>query len=319
MPTWTATDLVQLPSAEDESHEYKSSRIQMGDLRREIGVAASGFWNTGGGILVAGVDGSGQPDGGVDLTIGRQVLRDWADQCLADVSPRGQYRVAVITDPSLALPPDRGVLVLAFAESHIAPHMAPDKRYYIRAGAHTVPAPHFVVEALMARRGLTQPLLRPMLRQKAGVGHVVQLGVVAASPAPALDIKIELPAPPPYLARGRTSVSLNVGVIGPAAPFFFDVHLLTMGTDALPAFPVNIEYRDVAGREYTTTFNIDVTSQLGITLAGEPGNREIVRQLDDIETVLKSVGSNVESALKAIGSSIKSNEQYLRQIAGKLR
>ncbi len=305
---WTATEIAQLPNAEDEWHEYKSSRIQPSDLRKEIAVAASGFWNTGGGLLIAGVDGTGRPDGGLGVSVGRQPLRDWTDQCLAEVSPRADYRVAVIDDSALELAPGRGILIVAFGESHLAPHMAPDRRYYIRAGAHTVPAPHFVVEALMARRGLTHPILRPMLRQKAGVGYVLQLGIVAASPVPALDVRIELPSPPPYLTRQSENVVLHVGVISSATPFFFDFHVLTLGAETLPPFPVRLEYQDAAGRPFTAAFEVDVESQLGHTLAGEPGNRDIVRQLDDIE-----------GALKSINNSIKGNEQHLRAIASKLR
>lgn len=306
LPTWTATELAQLPTAEDEWHEYKSSRISFPDLRKEIGVAASGFWNTGGGLLVAGVDASGRPDGGVEHAVGRQPLRDWVDQCLAEVSPSGEYRVAVVDDPTLGLGSSRRILTVAFGESHIAPHMAPDRRYYIRAGAHTVPAPHFVVEALLSRRGLAQPVLRPMLRYKPDVSYVLQLGIVAASPVPALDVRIELP-PLRYLSESE-GTTLNVGVIGSETPFFFDFHVLTMGTEPMAPFPLSVAYQDAGGRSFSATFQIDVTSQLGQSLGGDPGNRDIVRQLDDIE-----------KALKAMAASVKNNEQHLRSIASKLR
>ena len=69
-----------------------------------------------------------------------------------------------------------------------------------------------------------------------------------------------------------------------------------------------IRDRDAAGRPFAADFNIDVSSQLGLTLVGDPGNRDIVRKLDEIG-----------SALKAIGTSIKNNEQHLRTIAGKVR
>jgi hypothetical protein len=305
VPMWTAVELSQLPSAEDESHEYKSSRIAFADLRREISIAASAFWNTGGGVLAAGVDGSGRADGGINVKVGRQPLRDWVDQCVADVSPTGQYRVAMIEETS-SVAAGHCVLVIAFGESHLAPHMAPDRRYYMRAGAHTVPAPHFVVEALMARRGLSQPLLRPMLRQSPNVGYVLQLGIVAASNTPALDVAITLP-PLPYLSESEPT-SISVGVIGPDTPFFFDFHVLTMGEHGLPPFPVTLTYYDVAGRPFDATFQVDVEAQLGQTLAGDPGDRRIVRQLEDIEKVLKTMAA-----------SIKSNEQSLRAIANKLK
>src|SRR4051794_33270887 len=73
-------DLVSLPSAEDDRHEYKASSTRDNELADKIARAASGFWNSGGGLFVAGVTGDGQPDGGVSLTVGRQSRRDWIDQ-----------------------------------------------------------------------------------------------------------------------------------------------------------------------------------------------------------------------------------------------
>jgi hypothetical protein len=308
IPRWQAAELAGLPNAEDESHEYKSARISASDLRKELGLAGSAFWNTGGGMLVVGVDGSGRADGGVEVAVGRQPLRDWVDQCCADVAPRAEYRVGIITDPTLGLGTDRCILVVGFGESHAAPHMAPDHRYYIRAGAHTAPAPHFVVEALLARRGLSQPVLRPMLRHKPGVGYVIQLGIVAASNTPAVDVTIQLPQPPPFLSRAQAPVALSVGVISPQAPFFFDVHVMTIGAAYPGGFPVLLEYRDMAGRPFNATFDINVSAQLGQSLMGERGNDEIVRELHDIQ-----------SAIKGLVNTIKSNEQHLRHIASKLR
>lgn len=69
-------DLCSLPSAEDDRHEYKSSLTKDADLAGKIARAASGFWNSGGGLFVAGMDGEGQPDGGVSLTVGRQARRN---------------------------------------------------------------------------------------------------------------------------------------------------------------------------------------------------------------------------------------------------
>ena len=57
-----------LPDAEDERHEYKSSVIEKNEkssnksLGDKIAKAASGFWNSGGGLFVVGVDDNGKPD-----------------------------------------------------------------------------------------------------------------------------------------------------------------------------------------------------------------------------------------------------------------
>jgi hypothetical protein len=58
-------------NAEDDRHEYKSSAIKNDkELGDKIAKAASGFWNSGGGLFVVGVDGNGQPDGGISLSVG---------------------------------------------------------------------------------------------------------------------------------------------------------------------------------------------------------------------------------------------------------
>lgn len=87
-----------LPNAEDDRHEYKSSAIKNDkELGDKIAKAASGFWNSGGGLFVVGVDGNGQPDGGISLSVGqkgRQSRRDWIDQVISQVTPKSAYVVS---------------------------------------------------------------------------------------------------------------------------------------------------------------------------------------------------------------------------------
>src|SRR4051794_25718845 len=96
-------DLVSLPSAEDDRHEYKSSLTRDQDLTEKLARAASGFWNSGGGLFVVGVDGNGRPDGGIPLTVGRQPRRDWIDQAIRGVEPRARYVVQCIEDHGAGL------------------------------------------------------------------------------------------------------------------------------------------------------------------------------------------------------------------------
>jgi len=49
--------LDQMPTAEDDRHEYKSSLTKDAELSDKIAKAASGFWNSGGGLFVIGIDG----------------------------------------------------------------------------------------------------------------------------------------------------------------------------------------------------------------------------------------------------------------------
>jgi hypothetical protein len=70
MPLLPTLDLGSLPASEDDKFEYKSSATAMLALRDKIGKAASGFWNSGGGVFVVGVDGTRKPDGGIAKTVG---------------------------------------------------------------------------------------------------------------------------------------------------------------------------------------------------------------------------------------------------------
>ena len=65
-------DLSKLPTEEDDWHEYKSSSTKDKELGKKISAAASGFWNSGGGLFVVGVDGNGKPDGVISINVGRQ-------------------------------------------------------------------------------------------------------------------------------------------------------------------------------------------------------------------------------------------------------
>jgi len=151
---WTEEDLLTIPQEETESFEYKSSQTPIDKLKEKISVAASAFWNSGGGIFIAGVNDSGKIDGGILESIGRQDIRDWTDQILTSVEPIGNYAIKVISNEinNSLIQDNHIVLVISFGESVIAPHMAYDKKYYVRAGAHSGPEIIFLLK-LFAREG----------------------------------------------------------------------------------------------------------------------------------------------------------------------
>lgn len=198
---WSEDDLLDLPNMENDTIEYKSSKVPLDKLKDKISVAASAFWNSGGGIFIAGVDDVGKIDGGVVLTFGRQKIRDWADQVIASVEPQGEYIIQVIekSDPKSSIQNDHGILVIGFRESYNGPHMAPDRKYYGRIGAHTGPLSHFLVEAVRARRGLNNPKLRGVLRPNDRKSNTIELVVVALNIAPALISSLTLSHSHEYL------------------------------------------------------------------------------------------------------------------------
>jgi len=281
-----------LPSAEDERHEYKSSAIKNENLGDKIAKAASGFWNSGGGLFVAGVDNSGQPDGGISLGVGKQSRRDWLDRVISQVTPRGYYAIHGIENSSNCanIEPGKAVFLIGFCESEIGPHMGNDNRYYIRAGAHTDPASHFIVEAIHARRGLRTPLLRHIVRYKPGNSDVIQLGIVALNAAPAIDVSIETGALPdlvtPHLEEG---VFLQVPIISEQFPLFFDICTVIFEEQKFPPFQVELTYSDLANRTYRESFEVDIELHLGPNLSSDKGTDSIVEQLKNIAKIIKTV------------------------------
>jgi hypothetical protein len=184
-------------------------------------------------LFVVGVDGNGQPDGGISLSVGqkgRQSRRDWIDQVISQVTPKSAYAVHSIENSGcgLNIESGKGVFLIGFGDSEIGPHMAHDHCYYIRAGAHTLPAGHFIVEAIHARRGLRTPLLSHLVRRKPGNSKVIQLGIVALNAASAINVSVESDTPlNGFTSRLDERVSLQVPIISEQFPLFFDIALIT--------------------------------------------------------------------------------------------
>jgi len=258
---WNESHLSDLPHSETDNYEYKSSRIQedrnfWSKLKHEIHVAASAFWNTGGGLLIIGVDDNGEIDGGIPKKIGNQKLRDWVDQLLMDVEPPGDYTVGIIRRDSEDSRIDKHnvVLVIGFEESYNLPHMAPDYKYYIRAGAHSVPASHYLVESMRARRGITRPMLRGLLREHEQKSGVVELLVMSINDIPALNVYINFDPVPQIFDDTQQQFPLFVPVIDQNTPFRMDIALVNAGE---PAFQLELVYHDLANRRFEDHLLLD--------------------------------------------------------------
>ena len=182
------------PTAEDDAFEFKRSGTPIKELKKKLDRAASGFANSGGGCFIFGLDGTGNADGGVAIKVERQDLRDWMDQIISSVTPTPEYEIRLYDDCEKRglLDPDKVIAAVSILPSESGPHQAFDKKYYIRAGAHTVSAGHFIVEALWARRSIQKPILVHRLRAKPGANSIVQVGVVAVTDAPALNVEFTL-------------------------------------------------------------------------------------------------------------------------------
>ncbi len=285
-------DLAQLPAAEDDDFEFKSSRVMPNDLKKKLSCAASGFANSGGGCFVVGVDGNGNADGGFPLKIGTQDLRDWIDQIVNQVEPVPRYDIKLIQDSvgRGEIKTEFAVLLVVIHESYIGPHMAPDNHYYIRAGAHTVKAKHFIVDAIWAKRHFSKPRLTHLLRLKPGKGTAIELGILALTDVPAIDVMIKLEPLPQLLQQQPGVFPLNLSLIDRSNPFFVDITLLSQAQPSIhESISIEVEYHDLAGNLYIYKQVIESSNSALPTSSRNDDYQEIVRTLKSINDTLKSL------------------------------
>lgn len=247
MPDFESIALSELLVGESQTTEYKSSKVSDADLRPKISQAASAFWNSGGGVLLIGVNDSGQVDGGISDLVGRTSRADWIQQVLATTKPLGPYKIRCFSADEADIKPGLVVVAIEFGVSHLAPHMAMDAKYYLRSGAHTAPCPHFVVEAMFDARSSTKPALAILLRHSPRTYQVVQIGLCCLNSQPAIDVNVTLDPPPAVNPQLFPRV---IPVVSLAHPFFFDVAMGSVGHANLPILQVFITYRDVRGNPY---------------------------------------------------------------------
>ncbi|HEX8451878.1 MAG TPA: RNA-binding domain-containing protein [Longimicrobium sp.] len=268
---WTLDDLHGLPSEESEIFEYKSGSTPFAHLAEKLERAASAFWNSGGGLFVVGVGDRGRPDVGIPVKVGKQSLRDWVDARLHRVVPPGRYAVRVIEDGRRGgseRTVGTGILLVAFGESRLGPHMAPDHKYYFRAGAHTVPAAHFIIEAIRANRAAPIAahltcLLRMRPRERS-TGWAVDLHLVATNEVPAIDVTIEVhPVGGRELGFNPSGFPKRVPLVDRQYPFV--VPLGTFDSMYNAAFLAVVTWTSPTsgGQSFTAGYTVDANQQLG--------------------------------------------------------
>jgi hypothetical protein len=277
-------DLASLPHTEDDRYEYKSSSTKDNDLAEKIARAASGFWNSGGGLFAAGVNGNGQPDSGISLAVGRQSRRDWVDQAISRVTPRGSYVVQCVEGRGAGtnIIPGNAVVLIGFAQSDVGPHMAPDNRYYIRAGAHTVQANHFHVESIWARRHFAKPRIVHVLDLEpwtSGSSFLV-VELVSVTAAPALDVEIEIA---PQLAARSLSFPLRTTLIDGSHSFAFRFEIPNTGFKG----QLSVGFKDQVGTLYRYEAQLDAAACLPSWHRGQT-------QLDEIRQALVEINRSLQ-------------------------
>lgn len=189
------------------------------------------------------------------------------------------------------------VLVIGFADSFNLPHMAPDNKYYVRLGAHSVPANHYIVEAMRAKRGINIPILRGMLRKHPQKDDVVELAIVSASNAIALDVSIDFSPVPNILSESEYPLPLRTPMIRSDHPLIFEIGAFHSLMDNIGSSQFNLilDYIDIFGTNHTYTQTIEIKSHMSPILFVD--KRQQV--LDNIQLELREIRVILSKMLKS--------------------
>lgn len=279
---WEEADLLVFANrAEDDEHEYKGSLLKDDALADKISIAASAFWNTGGGLLIVGIDKNGVIDGGISTQVGKNSRQDWVGQILnAKVTPQGRYMVQMIEakDPTTSIKPNKAVLVIAFEDSPYDLHMAYDNRYYIRAGAHSVPASHFLVEALRTRRIFQEPILRALLKRSLRKSDVVELEILVVNNAVAFNVEVTFdPLPISLYENFRDRFPFTIPFVDQYHPFSMDLYVWGLRPEIFGDQPVELKvtFSNIFGQHQMYSQTIDVVKHIDPMTLGSTDLAEI--------------------------------------------
>lgn len=289
---WVESDLEKLPNEETEIFEYKSSQINLNQLKNKLSIAASAFWNSGGGIFIAGIDNNGKIDGGISNKVGGQSVRDWADQIISSVEPPGDYEINTIQPKGegSSIYDEHIVLLIIFKQSYQGPHMAYDNKYYVRAGAHSGPAKHFLVEAIRARRVNQTPQLVGLIKPNEKKTSILDLSIMAINNAPALNVELTFKPLPPIFKKVKDLFPLNIPIIIQDQPYTMEIGIWGPSNDQVFGDkPVDmiLSFEDNLGRKYNQEQTLDITSSLSPISIGTDTQDKIRKSLEKIEKELK--------------------------------
>lgn len=301
---WDESSLEDLPAQETDEYEYKSSEIveqsdknYRKELKEKVQKSASAFWNSGGGYFIVGYDEvTGNINGGIPDMMGNQGLRDWVDNVIHQIEPVGKYEVRLIASKSTDSLIDAGnvVLVIGFAESRNLPHMSPDHRYYIRAGAHSVPAKHFIVESLRAFRSHNSPVLRGLVRYHPDKKYILELVVTAITDVTALDVQIDFNPRTKHMADNPKiwNLPLQIPIIDKQNPFTMDITLNS--TDAnfdiwgeQDEIQLNLTYQDSSGKKYEFSQSLNHKKSRSAVTMGSTHIEEQTKELRNLNQNFK--------------------------------
>jgi hypothetical protein len=279
--------LVNIPLTETDGFEFKSGKTSDDALRSKVQAAASAFLNSGGGYFIVGIDNNGVVDGGISTSVGRQSREDWFDNLIHQVQPTPQYKIHKVESVGSrgTLTSGNALYAIEYPSSALAPHMSPDKRYYIRAGAHTVPANNFIVESLWAKRLVGKPRLVHAVRVRPDDREAIQFGVVSTNNDVALNVRVTVTPLMGTIQKTEKYWPLTAAIVDRANPMFFDyINFSRISANIDQETTIHIEYEDLSGNNYEYEEKFLIASSIGPLKIDQ---NKVVLALEKIAQALK--------------------------------
>ncbi|WP_066317009.1 helix-turn-helix domain-containing protein [Bacillus sp. FJAT-29814] len=147
---WTEEDVLELikneiPESLNLDYKQIDSLANTDGKKNELSKDVSAFANSAGGVLIYGVIEDGHVPTSIDEGVDPNVIsKEWIEQV---IDSRIQRRIPGIRINQIKLsnPSGNVIYVIDVPQSHFAPHMAADKRYYKRFNFKSVPMEEYEV------------------------------------------------------------------------------------------------------------------------------------------------------------------------------
>ena len=165
--TWDENYIQTLPVGEFDWLEVKGRRaldltipdVKENQVRSNLSKMISAFSNSGGGIIILGLedpDGKWKiDDGGINLRIKNPSTREWLEDIIPNLVefPLSKFNIYEIRANSRKsqIDKERGIFIIEVLDSDDAPHQALDKKYYARVAGKSRPIGHRLVKDIFGR------------------------------------------------------------------------------------------------------------------------------------------------------------------------
>jgi hypothetical protein len=174
--------------------------------------------------------------------------------------------------------------------------MAYDKKYYIRAGAHSEPASHFLVESIRAHRTAQTPVMRAILRHSEHKSNVIELVILVLNDVAALDTRLSFnPLPRMFDMYRANRFPLLIPAIDRLHPFSMELFhwgnsSQTFGESAVE---LALSYENQYGGSFNYTQTIDIKNSIGPLTIGNSDAAEIAKATAEIGKEVKELSKTL--------------------------